>query len=366
MLPNEPTPSSRAPRLRVLVGGQELTGAFQAEVVLTNHFGADRFSVAAAMGSDPWASAAFWSSETNVYVETQFSLDQGASFTSLVQGLADQVSIDPIAGTVGINGRDLSAALIEARTQEAFSNRTSSEIATILAQRRGLAPQVVPTSTLVGRYYESSYGTTTLDQFSRATTEWDLLAYLARCERYDVFVRGIELYFRPIAEPDTASQVLRPCDVTRLMLQRTLTLARDVEVTVRSWNSQQQQVITESVQSTLNSTRASSSSAQAVSPQRYVLVRPNLTPDTALKLAQQQVQELCRHERVVELAMPGELTLEAGSIVLLDGTGTEFDQTYYVNSIDRMLQPRTGFVQSVCLKGTSPRSEATASTDIST
>jgi hypothetical protein len=363
---NDVAPPCRFPRLRVLVGGEVLKGAFQAEVASSNHFGADRFSVSAAIDPDPWASAAFWSSQVDLFVEVQFSLDQGVSYTSLIQGLVDLVSLDPTAGTVRFNGRDLSAALIEARTQEAFSNRTSSEIASILAERRGLVPQVVPTSTLVGRYYESTFGTTTLDQFSRSTTEWDLLVYLARCERYDVFVRGTSLYFCPIAGPATVSRILRPCDVTRLMLQRTLTLARDVEVTVKSWNSQKQQAIVECVRSTICTAGTGFSDAQSGYPQRYVLVRPNLSPDTALKLAQQQVEELCQHERIVELEMPGELTLTPGSTVILDGTGTDFDQIYYVDAIERTIQPRAGFIQSVCLKGGSPRSNVVASIDSAT
>src|SRR6202050_653272 len=237
LLLNEPRPLYRAPRLRLLANGQALTGAYEAEVTSNNHFSADRFDAVLALGADPWADACFWSSESNVLIDIQLGLDGGASFTSLIQGLVDSVSIDPISGVVRIGGRDFTAALIEAQTHEAFSNRTSSEIATIFARRHGLASSVVPTSTPVGRFYQSDHESLTLDRFSGATTEWDLLVYLARQENYDAFVTGSNLSFRPTAQISTINQVLCPADMTELKLERALTLARDIQVTVRSWNS---------------------------------------------------------------------------------------------------------------------------------
>ncbi len=147
---NDLSPSYRAPRLCCLANGHALTGAYEAEVNSTNHFSADRFGAVIALGPDQWANAAFWSSELIVLVDIQLGLDSGASFTSLIQGFVDNVSINLVNRIVRLSGRDLTAALIEARTQEAFSNRTSSEIATIFANRHALTPCVVTTNTPVG------------------------------------------------------------------------------------------------------------------------------------------------------------------------------------------------------------------------
>ena len=67
----------------------------EAEVVSNNYFAADRFSASVALGIDQWAAASFWASEPDILLDVQFSLDGGASFTSLVQGAVDRVSIDP-------------------------------------------------------------------------------------------------------------------------------------------------------------------------------------------------------------------------------------------------------------------------------
>jgi phage protein D len=358
LLLNEPPPSYRAPRLCLLANGQILTGAYEAEVASNNHFSADRFDAVIALGPDPWADACFWSSEPGVLIDIQLGLDGGASFTSLIQGFADKVSIDPVGGVVRVSGRDFTAALIGAQTQEAFSNRTSSEIATIFAQRHGLVPCVVPTSTPVGRFYQSDHESLTLDRFSGATTEWDLLVYLARQESYDAFVTGTDLCFQPAAQISTIDQVLYPADMMELRLERALTLARDIQVTVQSWNSLQQMAFTESVSSTISGSSSSGSSSSARSAQQYVIMRPNLTPDKALAVAQQRLSELSRHERVIEFSMPGELALTPRSTIQLDGTGTDFDQAYYIDSIERTFRPQTGFIERVRASNSSPRTNS--------
>jgi len=343
----------RVPRLCLLANGQPLAGAYEAEVISNNYYSADRFSGVVALGPDAWADAPFWSSEIDILIDVQLSLDGGASFTSLLQGLVDTVSIDPVEGVVRISGRDFTAALVEARTQEAFSNRTSSEIATVLAQRHGLVPCVVATSTPVGRFYQSDHETLTLDRFSRATTEWGLLVYLARQESYDIFITGKSLCFQPTAQAPAVGQVLRPTDMIELKLERALTLARDIQVTVRSWNSLKQMAFTECLRSTITG----SSNGSTDRPSEYVVVRPNLTPDKALAIAQQQLSELSRHERVIEFSMPGELTLTPRSVIQLDGTGTDFDQAYYIDSIERVFRPQKGFLQHIRASNSSPRTQ---------
>jgi phage protein D len=357
LLHNEPPPAYRSPRLRFLANGQVLAGAYQVEIVSNNHFSGDRFEAVVVLGPDPWATACFWSSQVDIVVDIQLGLDGGASFTSLIQGFVDKVSIDPVGGIVRVSGRDFTAALIGARTQETFSNRTSSEIAEIFAQRHGLTPCVVPTSTPIGRFYQSDHESVTLDRFCGAVTEWDLLVYLARQESYDAFVIGGNLYFQPTAQVSTVNQVLYPSDMMELRLERMLTLAREIQVTVKSWNSLQQIAFSESASGTVISDTGPSTSLT----QHYTVVRPNLTPDKALALAQQRLFELSRHERVIDFSMPGELALTPRSMIMLDGTGTEFDQVYFIDSIERTFRPQTGFVQRVRACNSSPRTESTVS-----
>ena len=351
---------SRAPRLLVLADGTPVRGALSARVTNTNHYGADRFEVTLSLAADPAMGAAYWGALEQCSLDVQVGF-AGAGFSSLVQGLVDNVVVDSVAGVAHLAGRDRTAALIEARTQETFANRTSSEIATLLAGRHGLVADVQPTTTPVGRYWQLEHDHITLDQFCRASTEWDLLVGLAGREGFDVWVRGATLYFRPPSGA-TPGAVLRPRDtvtgpanVTALRLERALTLARDIEVVVKSWNSRLAKGFTQ----TARASRGGITAHGLREPvQRYSFVVPDLLPNAALQLAQRKLAQLSRHERVVSAEMPGELSLDARMMVAVEGTGSAFDQTYWVDEVSRSIDARHGFHQTVRARNASPGLEA--------
>jgi hypothetical protein len=200
----------------------------------------------------------------------------------------------------------------------------------------------------------------TLNQFSNVTTEWDLLAFLARQEGFDVYVQGEVLYFQPATAAKDVAVSLRPQDVIDIRLERSLTLARDIEVVVKSWNSRQNSAFIQRARAR-RQRRAGGSDGQ---PQRYIFVRPNLTPDDALKLAERKLMELTRHERVIRIAMPGELSLSPRSMIALEGTASDFDQAYHIDVIERRFHHDGGLMQYIVARNTSPRGEkASNSTD---
>lgn len=322
----------RVPTVSVLANGAELAGVVEARVLSNSYCGADRFRVAVALSAtDP----GFWASASDVLVDVRLGLD--GAWASMIQGEVDAVQMDPVRRTLSIEGRDLGARLIEARTQESFQNRTASEIATLLAGRHGLGAAVTTTMTPVGRYYQLEHDRITLDQFARATSEWDLLVFLAREEGFELFVEGDTLHFEaPLPRPPV---VFTPADCTDLRLERALTLARDIEVTVKSWNSRQQAAFSETARA------ARGTPGTGGRRQQYCVVRPNLTPDQARRVAQSLLADLSVHERVVSLSMPGELSLTPRSVIALSGTGTAFDQSYHVAEIDRTVSVERGFVQ---------------------
>ncbi len=341
----------RTPLLLVLANGAPLSGALRAHVLATGNRSCDTFDVTLSLSADPLHGAAFWANAAPVLLDVQASI--GGGFTSLVQGYVDSVTLDPIEGLAHLSGRDLSAALIEARTRETFANRTASEIATLLAGRHGLAAQVQQTTTPVGRYWQLEHDRITLDQFSRATTEWDLLVGLAEHEGFDLWVARGTLYFQPPVTAASPQAVLRPvatpngpANVESLRLERALTLAGDITVTVSSWNSRMAQGFSQSA-----STAQTAEGAAAA--RQYSFVLPNLTPDVALRVAQQRLAELSLHERVITADMPGDLLLDAHLPVALEGTGSAFDQSYRVDELVRHIDVRRGFHQVVRAHGAS-------------
>ena len=346
-------PSVRYPRLQVLANGAPLAGVRDAEVSANSHYGASRFSVTIALGPDPLWTADYWSTQSSVTLEVQIGFapdgapDSAPAWASLILGAADTIEIEFPEQLVRVHGRDLTAAFLTARTQETFANQTSSEITATIAARHNLTAAVTPTSGLAGRYYELEHDQLTLGQFSRASTEWDLLVFLAQQEGYDVFVEGSTLYFQPPqADPTSPDATLRPvatvngpANLIDLRMERCLALAGNVGVTVKSWNSRQGVAITQSA-----------GAASTGGTQNYQLVRPNLLSDQAAALAQNWLGMLTQHERVITARMPGELMLTPRSIVALEGTGTAFDQVYYVDTIDRQVRFDGGFVQHLRAK----------------
>lgn len=324
--------ATRAPRLLVLADGAPLAGAFEATVSSTGAFAADWFRVRAAAAG---AEAARWSMASAIRVEVLMALSPDAGFVSLIEGDVDAVALDPAQGALTLEGRDLSARLIEAPTQEVFANRTSSEIAAQFAARHGLAADVQPTATPVGRYWQLGHDSLTLNAGGRAATEWDLLALLARHEGFDVWVTGETLHFRPglAALPPVA---LPLSAVSALRLDRALTFAGDIVVTVKSWHSR-------AGAGCVGVARA----GRGGRARHYVFVEPNLAEDAAQALAERRLAELSGHEWRVTAEMPGELALMPRARLSLSGTLTAFDGEYRVEEVERRMHARRGFSQVV-------------------
>ncbi len=336
----------RLPAVRLLVNGELITGVISAEITSTNYFSADCFCVKLAVGTPPLSTPAFWSDAAPIDIEIQFSLD-ALNYTSIISGSVDSAVIDPLCGTVQVMGRDSTSVLIESVLEQSFSNRTSSEIVEVLTAQHDLSCSATSTTTLVGRYYEGEHDRLMLDQFSNTTTEWDLLVFLARQEDFDLFFEGSTLVFQPTGL-SSSNQLFRPEDMVSLSLQRSLVLSRDIEVTFKSWNSRQQTSFVQSLY-------ASGDSDGNAPPIRYQFVRPNLTADQLMTLASRKITELASHERSVILEIPGELDLTPRDKVTIDGTGTEFDQTFQIRAIRRRFHPRTGFTQQIRCTSMTPR-----------
>jgi phage protein D len=348
--------------LQVLVNGALLPGAVSADVTQNSHYQPDTWRAEFALYAPGAPSLEWWGGDAlkGALFDVQASIDGGQGWTSLIIGEADEIEIDPVWGSVRAKGKDLTQRLVAAKTQEAFANQTASEIATTLAGRHGLTAQVTATTTLVKRFYAVDHDQITHDQFSRVRTEWDLLTELARDEGFDVFVSGTKLYFQPgVTLPgspytvrfDPASRAL---GATRLVLRRSLTLAKDVQVVVRSWRSREGRSFQ----------RGSPSGSTTGQPKdgvtRYVYTRPNLTEDQAQKLADQYREQITRHERTGTIECPVELAVSPRDVIQLEGVGTGWEaQPYYVGEVTRHIG-QDGTEQTIAIKNHGPQTDEAA------
>lgn len=354
--PRTVTGTTRQPRCTVTVNGIVLTGVREVEVTNASHFTADTFRVVCASGALPTGYGPdYWALSVGdqIGVSAGFA---GATPTPLVLGQVDNAEYDPIARTLTLSGRDLSAPLIDSKTAEKFVNLTASQIAQQLAQRHGLDTSIKDTTAKAGTYYEIDNVVLTQEQ-----TEWDLLIYLAGREGFDCWVSGTTLHFQPspvetsvpyklvYQGPQTGGVTSSALD---MKLSRSQTLAKDVIVKVQSWHQKQQKsfVVTYKVTQAFKSQRSGGKS------QTYSFTVPNLTRDQALALAKAKAEEITRHERVLTARLPGDNLLSTRSMVQLVGTNTAWDQNYYPDTVTRTLSAADGYRMELRAKNHSTQS----------
>ena len=322
--------NAREPALAVLAGGTPVAGVVDAEVISSNYLAADRYRLRFALSVSGYD---IWSSD-QIDLEVRMGLD--GAWASMITGPVDRIDVDPARDEVIVEGRDLTARFIEARIQENFENQTASAIATILALRRGLVPAVVPTTSLVGRDFQSDHSRTALDQHARSTTEWDLLVRLAELEGFDVWVGGLTLYFAPAALAAVPLN-LTPQDCVSMRLQKTLPLTTGLSVAVKSWDCRGTQAIVQS---------AASGGVSGDAPD-YVVVRPNMTAEAAQSLAQRILSQMAQKGKCIAIDMPGDLVTQPRDSLLVSNTGTDFDGVYVITSVERRMSFHEGFTQSL-------------------
>ena len=320
----------REPYPTVLVNGRPVGGIIEAEIESNSFFSADRFRVRAALNTpdgDAW-------SDTRLFVEIRLTI--GSEEASLISGTADSATIDPIRGEIHIAGRDLASVFVGAQTDQSFENKTSSSIATLLAARHGLDAQVTPTTSPIGRYYQNGRTRTTLTQHARATTEWDLLCWLAQIEGFDVWVNGTTLYFQPVTQAEPGL-ILTPRDCTRMTLHHALDVAAGVTVTVKSWDCVTQSAI---AQSASNTGDVDAGIVRTV-------IRPNLSVDDAQALASRLLTQIQTHERRINIEMPGDLSTAPRTVLSLANTNTAFDGLYDICAVHRNISFLRGYSQGI-------------------
>ena len=350
--PRQPAGITRRPRPVVSVNGVRLPAACVVSIDVTNasHFTADTYRVELAVGAlPPGFDQTYWAESQDDRVSVAVSLD-GETPAALVVGHVDDVEWDVTGRRITLSGRDLSAAFIDNKTAEKFQNQTASQIARTLAARRGLDANVQDTATLAGAYYQIDHALSTQEQ-----TEWDLLTYLAEREGFDVWVSGTTLNFREPPSLTAPPYVLlwsEPGDGTfasnavGMTLARSQTLARDVVVTVRSWNQKQQAAFTV----TAKRSQTKKTQRRGGTAQTYSYVRANLTREQAERFAEAKAEEITRHERVVSASLPADNALTTRAAVRLVGTGTDWDQVYYPDSVTRRLSMQGGYRMDVRAK----------------
>lgn len=314
------------PQLRLGVGGVVVPGAVELEIESVGYFSADRFRAGFAIGAAGFTTIAYFA-ELGLETITIEAALNGYGLVPLLTGQIDNVQIDILENKAILTGRDLSARLIDTEVTQTFVNQTASQIATAIAQRHQLTPNVTATTALVGQYYQLDHARTALGVNARVTSEWNLLSTLAQAESYEVSVIGTVLNFGP--QQPGAPIFLTPGNFVALAFDVAAGLPGGA--VVKSWNCRSKAVVSQSVGSGLMTT----------------LVRPNLTQAQAKALAVGHLGNLARHGTILLGTMPANLAMAPGMQITLGGTNSTLDQTYTIVEVLRTFDARAGFLQTI-------------------
>ncbi len=359
---------ARQPRGLLNINGQRVP-FLSWEVDQNSFYAADTFRFTVAISSLPSGrDATWWAGVTEIDVEIFAGFPPNPdSFTiadlqSLIVGRVDELTYDPHTQTIEASGRDLTGLLIDDKVTLKLTNQTSSQIATKLATQYGLTPVVKATSTKVGVYYQIEHA-----KADASKPAWDLLTWLARKENFVVYIQGKELHFEPAP---TAKQTPRTFtftppsgaigyssfDGTDIKVSRSLTLAKDVRVEVRSWNAKTKRVIIKTAQAAHSKNRvARRSPIPTGETQTYSYTIPGLTPEAAQNRANQLAVEISAHEVKLEIEGPADNHLSRTDVIQLKGT--PFDQVFFPDSIVRQMSIDEGYNWRIEAKNHSPESE---------
>lgn len=367
---NKVLTSSESNRYRGIVTINGIEAKFISVYINTNtYYVADTFSVEIPINQQSAElSLQYFSSQAAMMVEIFIGEPEDISnfnktnLESILLGQTDSIETKYLQNKIILTGRDLTAKFIDNKTTQKYPNLTASQIVTMLAQKEGLQADVTDTKVPAGIYYANNKATLTSE-----LPEWDLITFLAQSEQFYAYVKDITLHFHP-RPPETQKPYLlqySPPNIDTSYFSfngmdfstvRNLTVARDVAVTVRSWNTSSKKAFTVKVKSSLNKKIPISKAAGPIGElQQYSYTFPGLTKEQALQKAQQIARQLTQHERVLNATLPGDNILSKLSIIKLSGTNTDYDQLYYPSSINRSFKT-SGYTMDISAKNHSPNS----------
>ena len=337
---------ARRPRALIMVQGQ-LLAPMECSAHVSLHQSADTFYAKLPLDNSAGLDEKFWLDTAPIDVTIRGTNDvDGEGYVDLLVGSTDRTGVDLLNRVVEIRGRDLTAKLTDMKTSEKWLNRSSKDIITDLAGRAGLSVKFSGDTEQAGLQFDQDF-----NEISDLDAAWNVIVDAARRLGCIAFIKGKTLYIQPIdKDPDdfyefkyqrpTPEQVASG-NFVMLYLERNLNLAKDMEITVKSWQHKQG----ENVTSQYESKGKSASNDRTI----YQFRGANLTKTQQDRMARKHLRETLTHERAVMADnMPGDVNVIPGLQGLrLSGTGTKADQDYILSDAVHRFTTDGGYLMDI-------------------
>lgn len=308
----------------------------------------DTFRATLAMnGLPPGRGVQFWSDTDVIRVVVQIMTGENAN--DVFWGSVDKVKCNWQHHTIEVSGRDESKKPIEKKSTESWKNKTSDEIVKEVAGRHGLTTDTDQTD-LAGKLWNRDHVRIT-DQHS----EWSLIHKMANREGKVAYAQDGKVYFRDLDSDDLGSIDVVYVPMTpashaagnyvTLDCERNLQLAKKSKVKVKSWHAKKKEKVEHEEE-----LPGSSEDGENVYEYRY----DGLTRPQAEKIAKKRLRENTRHERTITVNCPGNPNARPRMMANLTGTGTAFDQSYYIDRVTHEVGEQ-GYRMTLTSKNTSKK-----------
>lgn len=336
----------RAPRVWVQINGALVNSVLHVDMTNSGSCKSSRFELTVSTNvdkiSNQWLDLIDGKVTVQIFMRSEWLGNDIMAF----EGLADNIAIDSINRTARILGRDYSSVLINSMHQSAFCNQTASEIANCIAARHGFSSNILRTETMIGSYQCGGYNQVLLNAHSRIVNEWELLVHLAISEGFELFIDGTTLVFAPSNSLPSINAVIDVSNVIGMKFYKNCPSSNQTTLTVKSWNSWLNETLLHTDDQ--SSDQAVPSIGRNNDPGSAIaIVRPNLNPQSAERLAKRHIDALNEQELNVHIVMAGDMSLSPRDVLTVSGSGSSFDDIYIVRSVRRYFSSTSGFTQHI-------------------
>lgn len=375
-------PAGRQPRGIIKISDSTVTGWIDFTVTNNSYSEADTFDVSFAATALPSSNDPAWfSQQGEIFVEilAGFPSDpdspNASELTSLIYGRVDDIEFDPVRTIVKLTGRDLTGAFIDTKLTTQYQNKKASDIIQDIAGKHGIETNVKTTDAVVGSPALAKVGTYYLRdtvQLGTNNSEWDLISWLARESGLVAYVAektlnfvpdprsGAEPYLIQWKQPDSAGGPPQ-ANVIDVSFSRAITVAKGISVTARC-ASFLGPTLERSYPRSPRSIKPGQSSPYGPVQNYYFNLPPGKTAEQVEAFAEAKYREITSHAMKLTASMPADGILDVSTPIRVQGTGTDWDQTYFPRSIRRRLSMEgDGYVMEIEAQNTTPELEQAGS-----
>ena len=280
-------------------------------------------------------------------LELYLSLSPNSDEQRVFEGIVLHITQEPLKRVMRVDGRDYSCLLDRSSVNFSFINQTSSEIALFIASRHGFDARVSPTTTLVGSYANPDHSQVVLNSHGDAISELSLLSKLSKKEKFEFFMRGASLIFSPVTDLPTADYLIKTSDVQEIRFSQEISSTTPTTAVVKSWDSWSARGISSLQTDDMLSQTTGNSNNFNSSTDYLIVLKPNLSSNGAIGLADQIQSNLQQTAIQVEFSGPYGAPFFPRDTVTIFGGISDLNGQYIVRDVKYRFSSKSGLLQRV-------------------